>query len=296
MEYLLRSLLFVPAYNIRFLEKAADCMADAIIFDLEDAVPKAKKREARCILKEYLANRDFGGKQLLIRVNSMESEEFEADIQLAVNNNILGIIVPKINEKADIDELEQRLAALETVHGLEEQRIKVMPLIETAAAVMNIKEIAGSRGRLIGLIYGGEDYLNSIWGNYGNDSSEVFQIPRTMMVLAARMNDLLPIDTPYLNINNIEGFYREKEMVYSMGFAGTLLVNPKQIEAANHCFSPKQEDVVYAERILEAVNAADAGTGSIAMLDGEMIGPPMRKRAEKILHLHSLIERKQNGK
>lgn len=295
MNYLLRSMLFVPAYNEKFLEKAAGSAADAIIFDLEDAVPPAKRREARDILGRYLDNGFFDGKVLFIRVNELGSNDLIKDLKLIKGSRIAGVVTPKIKGVTEIEEFSKLLKKCEERDGLKEGTIKLLPLIETAGAVANVQSIAGSSRRIIALLFGGEDYLDSISGT-PEYSEKVFEIPRAMIVMAARMHNLLPIDTPYMDLKNEEGFTREERMAYSMGFAGALLVNPIQIPWANKCFCPSDEEMAHALAVLETTRKAQEEGRSIATLDGKVVGPPMLKRANKVMEINRLVKEKKSEK
>lgn len=289
MKYLLRSMLFVPAYNRRFLEKAAGCDADAIIFDMEDAVPKGKRPEARQVLSEYLEKGIFDGRQLFIRVNQLGTDDLPEDLKLIKDEKIAGIVVPKITNSGNIKAYEALLDFCENREGLQRGSLKILPLIETAEAVLNVNDIAGSSDRNIALLFGGEDYLDSVHGS--NDCPRrAFEMPRTMIIMAARTHGLLPIDTPYLDLKNEEGFMEEEQLAVSMGFAGCLLVNPVQLPWCNKVFTPSQEEIAQAKEMIEASNKIQAEGGSIAMVNGKMVGPPMLKRALKVLEIEALIK------
>lgn len=291
MKYLLRSMLFVPAHSEKFIEKALDCDADAIIFDMEDAVPQIKRKEAREILAGYLNKKAFAGRLLFIRVNELETEDLEDDLKLIKDDQILGIVAPKVRNTTDIDAFVKKLEMCEANAGLKEGSIKLLPLIETAEAVLNVQSIAGCNDRIIALLFGGEDYLDSIYGRH-DEPPKAFEVPRAMVVMAARMHGILPIDTPYLDLKNEEGFKTEENEACSMGYAGILLVNPRQIPWAHECFSPSEEEVIHATDIMNAVEDAKKQGGSIATLHGKMIGPPMRKRAQKVVEIAELIRAK----
>ena len=142
MKYLLRSMLFVPSYNEKFLNKAITCEADAIIFDMEDAVPKAKRPEARATLKKYLDKGVFRGKQLFIRVNQLGTDDLPEDLKLITDNQITGIVVPKITDVGNIKAFEALLDFVENREKLERGSLKLLPLIETAEAVLHVNDIA----------------------------------------------------------------------------------------------------------------------------------------------------------
>lgn len=293
MKYLLRSMLFVPAYNEKFLKKAVNCEADAIIFDMEDSVPKGKRPEAREILNKYLQMGVFHGKQLFLRVNKLGTDDLPEDLKLIKDNQINGIVIPKITDVGNIKAFEALLDFVENREGLEKGSLKILPLIENAQAVINVDSIARGSDRNIALLFGGEDYLDSVSGS--NDCPRrAFEMPRTMIVMAARTHGLLPVDTPYLDLKNEEGFREEETASAAMGFAGCLIVNPIQLPWCNQIFTPSKEEIQRAKDMIEEVNKIQAAGGSVAVLNGKMIGPPMLKRALKVMALVELIKEKEN--
>ncbi len=290
MSYLFRSMLYVPSYNEKFIVKAAESDADAIIFDLEDSCPLEKEEEGRAFIRQYLNSGLFAGRQLLIRINELGTDSLKKDLELLQFPGLLGLMPPKVSSVEEMREFDRLVSEKEAEYGLEAGSVKFTPLIETAGAVVNLDAIAQASPRIIALTFGGEDYLDSVWGVHANPPT-AFDVPRALIVQVARKNGILPIDTPYLDLKNEEGFRREEKISADMGFAGDLLVNPRQIPWANEVFSPSPEEIDHARRVVAAVAETAKAGGSIAVLDGKMIGPPMRKRAEKVVALAELIEK-----
>lgn len=291
-EYLLRSMLYVPAYNEKLIEKSLTAPADAIIYDLEDSVPEVYKEEARDVLKKHILSGTFQNKLVFVRVNSLESQLLSEDLKHVLYKDIDGFVLPKITTAEDMKYLDDMLTKLESEHGIEEGHFKFIPLIETASAVMDILPIAKATRRTIALCFGGEDFLNDIQGTHGNPP-HAFDYPRAAIVTAARAAGILPIDTPYLGIRDEDGFLQEKRLSYELGFAGVQILSPRQIAAANQCFTPDKEEVKRSQEIMEACQKAiTEGTG-VAMYNGKMVGPPMKKRAEKVLALIEQISKRE---
>lgn len=289
MSYLLRSMLFVPAYNEKFIKKAMECETDAIIFDMEDGVPKEKRKEARIILKKYLDSKAFRGRQIVLRVNPLQTDDLPEDLKLITDDQIMGIITPKISDAGNIKAFEALLDFVEYREGLEPGSLKLLPLIEKAQAVINVDSIAAASKRNIALLFGGEDYLDSVSGK--NDCPRhLFDMPRTMIVMAARTHGLLPIDTPFLDIKNEAAFLAEESQSCAMGFAGCLIVNPIQLSWCNSVFSPSQEEIDHAKEIIETVQRIQAQGANETVINGKMVGPPMYKRAIKVMDLVKQIE------
>lgn len=294
-DYLLRSFLFVPAHNKKFIENAINCKADALILDLEDAVPQDKKQIARDTLDEYFAKGVFKDKCVFIRINEIDSIEFVKDMRQCAYEDLDGYMLSKIQNRRDMEFVDRYLNLIELEHNFVVGKYVLAPLIETTNAVINISEIARSSERLIALCLGGEDYLNDLQSTYTHLFSAL-QGPRTMLAMTARAEGLLPIDTPYLELYDEEGFMKEESESYQNGFAGCLLINPRQIEPAHKCFSPQKEEIDKSKAIIEASECAKAEKGSgIAVHNGVMIGPPMVKRAQTVLRQVELIAMKNGG-
>lgn len=292
INMLLRSFLFLPAYNRKFISKALKSNADAIILDMEDSVSPEKREEARSVIKEYASDKVFENKNVFIRINEIGSKDFVEDISELTLEGITGFMPSKIHSADDVVFLDKLLEFYEIKKGIEKNSFLLAPLIETTDAVANIYEIAKASYRLIALCFGGEDYLHDLGSVYTYQES-AFIMPRAMIANAARSNGLLPIDTPYLNINDLKGFEEKEHLAYKNGFAGCLLVNPKQIEYANRAFLPDEDIIIQSKRVIEVINNRehDKGTESICMLDDGMIGPPMIKRAISVTKLMKMIDR-----
>jgi len=289
-DILLRSFLFVPANNSRFIEKGLAAEADALIFDMEDAVPPARREAARENLRACLADGAFRGKTVFVRLNPLGSADFARDIQCLPHGDIAGFMPAKIHTAEDIRFLDRLLALTEQWLGLESGHFLLAPLIETAQAMENVRDIAFASERLCALCFGGEDYLNDL-GSAFAQRAPVFAHPRAAVALAARAAGLLPIDTPYLEIRDLAGFAKEARTAYNMGYAGCLLLHPGQIAPAHECFSPSAQELAWAQGVLGALERAQAEKGSgVAVYGDVMVGPPIVKRAQRILQLHRRIE------
>ncbi len=287
---LLRSFMFLPAYNRKFIEKALQSDADALILDLEDAVPPVYRQEARNNIIEYSRNGKFVGKKIFIRINEIGTKDFAKDIDQMILEGITGFMPSKISDAGDIYFLDRLLSMQEVKCDLEKGTFLLAPLIETAKAVLNAYEIAKASSRMVAICLGGEDYLNDLGSTY-TYHTPAFSYPRATIVNAARAAQILPIDTPYLNINDLEGFRTAEKEAYKNGFSGCLLLNPKQIEVANTVFSPDEDEIEYSQNLIkvfeDTMGKQDIG---IAMYRGVMIGPPMLKRARYVVNQRKLIE------
>lgn len=286
---LLRNMMYVPAYREKFIDKSLTAPADAIIYDLEDSVPDAFKPDARRILRKYLEDGAFKGKRVFVRLNPLDSNMLSEDLKYVLHEDITGFMPSKIYTAADMDYYDKLITQLEAENNIPIGHFKLTPLIETTSAVMDIYNIAKQTPRTIAVCFGGEDFLNDLEGLH-KEPPRSLDYPRAAIAIAARAAGVLPIDTPYLAIHDEEGFVREECISFEMGFAGIQILSPRQIPLANRCFTPEESEVKRSREIVEACRkAAEEGSG-VAMFGDKMIGPPMRKRAEKVLEIMELIE------
>jgi citrate lyase subunit beta/citryl-CoA lyase len=293
-KMLLRTMLFVPANNRRHIEKAVTSKADALILDFEDAIPPDQKAEARAILSEYLSAGAFHGLTVFIRTNAMDHPDLLKDIECGMHQDITGFVPPKITTRDDIVFLEKLLTQMENTHRIENGHFRLAPLIETTGAVLNLSEILKDNKRIVALCFGGDDFLGDLNGTYGDPPVAHFT-PRALTAMAARSAGAIPIDTPYLYLNDFEGLKREKDQGFELGFGGALIINPRHIDIVNDCFSPQPEEVETAEAIMAAIRQSKEDGSGCVMLGERMIGPPMQRRAEWILRLADSIRQRNNG-
>lgn len=288
-KILLRNMMYVPAYKEKFIEKSLTAPADAIIYDLEDSVPEQFKPDARRILKSYIEKGSFKGKTVFIRLNPLESNMLSEDLKYVLHSDITGFMPSKIYTAADIDYYDKLITQLEAENNIEIGHFKFTPLIETTSAVMDIYNICKQSKRTIAVCFGGEDFLNDLEGLH-KEPPRSFDYPRAAIAIAARAAGVQPIDTPYLAIQNEEGFIKEESISFEMGFSGVQILSPRQIPLANQCFTPDIDEVRRSEEIVEACRLSALQGSGVAMYKDKMIGPPMRKRAEKVLEIMELIK------
>ncbi|NGY07030.1 HpcH/HpaI aldolase/citrate lyase family protein [Solimonas terrae] len=280
----LRSLLFVPADNERKLVKSAALGADALIFDLEDAVLPPRKAAARAMLGEFLKN-DQGPAQAWVRVNDLASGELLRDLSVAVDPRVSGIVLPKIQGPEDLAVVAHYLDAAESLRGCVAGSIRILAVCtETPAAVLRMGELSRSQlPRLAGLIWGAED-LSSALGA-GDPRSEgggwrpVYAHARLQCLLAAHALGIEAIDTVYVDFRNGDGCRSNCELARYDGFTGKIAVHPDQVAIINAAFTPGADDIAHARRV---VAAFAEGNGAVS-LDGRMLDMPHLKGAQRVL-------------
>ncbi len=277
-----RSLLFVPAHVERFYTSALKSEADVLVLDLEDAVPAPKKDEARHTVVEAL-RKQRPSKPTLVRVNDHETEFHDRDVAELAAAGVDGFILPKVRSPADVDAFDQRLQALEAEYPPPAGRFVIFPLIETAGAVLSARDIALASPRVVGLVFGHEDYLLDICAEHGETRANLI-VPRSQIVLAARAAGCTPVDTPYLDIKNVDGCRAYVKESRALGFSGMLVLHPLQVSEANAGYSPSAEDIANACQVVKIDREAKEGNRSIAFTEGKFVAPPIVKQAKALLH------------
>jgi citrate lyase subunit beta/citryl-CoA lyase len=268
----LRSALFVPLADERFLAKAHERGADALLLDLEDSVPPAQKAEARARLPAAVKRLAAAGATVMVRVNS-DAQHLADDLRAAAQARARAVFLPKV-ENAD-----QVTAASFLLDGGE---ASVVAMLESPASVLDAPAIARAGGRLAGLAFGGEDYCGILGIASGAASLDW---PAQMVATAARARGLAAfgLPGPVAEIADMDAYTRLLEKAKAMGFTGTLCVHPKQVAASNRVYSPTEAELALAREVVAAFDAAvKEGRGAFA-LRGRMIDAPVAEQARATL-------------
>jgi citrate lyase subunit beta/citryl-CoA lyase len=281
---LLRTMLFTPGNNMRMIYKAGTLGADAVILDLEDAVPLAEKETARIFIKDSIEQVAAGGVQVFVRTNAFTTGLAEEDLNWIVRAGLDGIVLPKAESKDDILETEKLVAALEKERGLEPGGLVIVPILETARGVVNAYEIAMASRRVVAVAFGAVDFTREMGIHLSREGTELFYA-RSHIAVAARAAEVQAIDTPWIDVTDREGLVWDSERGRQLGFRGKLLIHPNQIETVNQVFSPSEDEVAYARKVVEAFSEAEAkGLGAIS-LDGKMIDAANFRQAQDLIVL-----------
>ncbi|WP_095011738.1 HpcH/HpaI aldolase/citrate lyase family protein [Tsuneonella mangrovi] len=291
----LRSFLFIPGDSEKKLAKVAGCGADAVILDLEDAVAPAAKPAARELVASFL--RDFdreakGAPQLWVRINPFDTELTEIDLAAIVPAAPHGIVQPKTNGADCVARLSSLLDHMELAHNVTPGSIKIVPVAtETAIAPFRLGEYAtAGLARLAGLTWGAED-LAAALGATGNRDEDgewlfTFKLARSLTLMAAHAAGVPAIETLHANFRDEDGLRTSSRAARAEGFTGRLAIHPGQVATINECFTPSEEEVAFARRVVEAFEAnPEAGTVGI---DGKMFDIPHLKAARRLLELAEL--------
>ena len=277
-----RSFLFVPADSERKLEKAGGAGADALILDLEDAVAPEAKADARQMAAEYAQGRE----NVWIRVNPVDTEYFQADLDAVVPSSPAGIVLPKPRHARDAVHLSEAMDIIENHHNIPRGQTKIIVLCtEHPEALFTLHSYVGRVPRLAGMSWGAEDLSASV-GATANRTTEgdwlpPYEMARSLCLFAAAAAEVAAIDTVFTDFRNREGLLRYAANARRDGFSGMLAIHPAQVEAINAAFEPSAEEIEHARRIVAAFDE-NPGAGTIG-LNGKMIDRPHLVQAKRIL-------------
>ena len=277
-----RALLFMPGDDRRKIEKGAALGADAVILDLEDGVALDRKREARAVTAAALGELDFGRTERLVRVNPASSPLWRDDLEAALPARPDGIVLPKVESADDVQLTAAALAAAEGARGWPPGSLSLLAIIETARGVVNLREIAASSPRLGALIFGAEDLAGDLGATRTPDGAEVFYA-RSAVVLHARAAGLQAVDTPFVDLNDLDGLAADARRARHMGYDGKLAIHPRQVGLVQAAFTPDAAEIERAQRLLAAFAAHQAAGTGVFDLDGKMVDLPMVRAAETVL-------------
>ena len=282
MIRLRRSWLYVPGSSEKMLSKATKADADVVILDLEDAVAPTEKESARERVLRFLSNEDFGGKERVVRINSLSTPFGREDLGTVVRGGPDVILVPKVNSVQEVMEAEEALAREEQNSGLPAGKILLAAMIETPSGVLNAHPIASAHSRVTALVFGAADFTAETRGRITENREELL-FPLSQILLAARTAGIDAVDSPYFKIRDLEGLERHVRQALNLGYDGKCVIHPEQIAVVHKVFTPTEEEVTYAKRVIEAYREAEEkGVGAID-LDGQMIERLHMERAERTL-------------
>lgn len=282
---LCRTLLFMPGNNPGMLSSAGALGADVVIFDLEDAVARTEKDAARILVRNALTHARPEGLDVVVRINALDTPFWLADMAAVVPAGADYVLLPKCNGPEDV------IAAIEVMDGLERPGMRrtgtrkdvgLLALIETALGVENAGATASGHPRLKGLLLGAEDLTSELGARRTPQGDEVLYA-RSRLLMACRAAGIRAFDCPFPFVTDLEGLARDAAFAAQLGFDGKAVISPHHVHAVNQAFTPAEEQIRWAERVMAAARRAEKeGKGAVS-LDGMMIDLPVIRRAEKIL-------------
>ncbi len=284
----MRSMLFVPADSEKKLAKSLTSPADMLILDLEDSVAADRRPVARGMVTAFIKDaREQGTKaKLYVRINPLDSRDWEADLAGVMAAAPDGIIHPKPTSGEDVHRLSIALDHAEKQHGLKSGQTKILPIItEVPISVLRLESYVGASSRVMGMSWGAED-LGAVIGSLANrDEAGQFTSPyrlvRDLMLITASAAGVEPIDTVYVNFRDTKGLIAETKAAKRDGFTGKMAIHPDQVVPINEVFTPTAEEVAHAKAVQGAFAAQ--GNMGVASLNGMMLDMPHLKLAERVL-------------
>ena len=276
----MRSKLFVPANRPELFEKALLAGADAVCFDLEDAVPAERKAEARVALQAFLEGRTPGTPLLIVRTNAVTSSDFRLDLAVTVWSSVHAIAVPKVESSEEMETAVEAITALELERGITAP-LGILPTIESPRGLRLASEICRASGRIIGLQLGFADLLEPL--GIPADNRFARDQVRLMARLAAAEADLDCYDSDFPDFRDAASFAQHLNAGRSFGFAGASCIHPQQITAANQAYTPSPEALLHAEQLVAAAREASLAGRAVTSLNGKMIDRPFVLAAERLL-------------
>ncbi len=276
-----RALLYMPGNDRHKIEKALTLNVDCICMDMEDGVAVNQKSEARRTITAALYELDFDRSEKLVRINAVGSGLEIEDIEAVLPYHPDGIVVPKIEALEQINGVSERIEAAELSHGWLVNSIRMLVGVETAMGILNLKEIAG-HPRLDGIIFGGEDFAADLGAIRTPEAWEIFY-GRSAVVTACAAYGLQAIDMVSIDFRDMEKIRTEARFGVQLGYSGKQIIHPNQVVPVQEAFTPDDETIAHARRLIEAFEAHQSkGSGAFA-LDGRMIDLPLIKAAERVL-------------
>jgi len=281
-------MMFVPGNNPGMMADAHIYGPDSIMLDLEDSVTMAEKDAARLLVYNALKTIDYGDTEMVVRINPLNTPYGKKDVEAVVKAGVDVIRMPKTETADEVREVEEEILKWEKELGCV-GRTKIMAAIESALGIVNAYPIATASKRMMGIALGAEDYCANLktqrtQGDNPNFGIELLQA-RQMIVVAARAAGIDALDTVYSNLNDMDTFRREVELIKALGFDGKSIINPRQIEIINEVFAPKQKDIEKALKILAAIKEAEAKGSGVIAVNGKMVDKPVVIRAQHTIDL-----------
>lgn len=288
----MRTSLYIPANNSRFIAKAATSGADIVTFDIEDAVPPQDKANARRLTAENLLSAGTGGSQVYVRINGWHTEFANADLEAVVRPGLDGVTLPKCRNADDVKRLDWKLSELEDRYEMPAGSVKISILLETAAGIMNAYECCTASTRLVSAFFGAVDYCADMRIKRTNLGEEQ-KVARSIVAIAARSAGLVALDAPFADFSNMPDFEQNTLDGRQMGYEGRMIIHPSQIPVAHRLYSPTEAEVATAAKIIKFFEEEGLAKGLASVsMDGKMVDTPVYTSAQDVLKLYDAIKAK----
>ncbi len=275
--------MFVPGNNPGMMQDAFIYGPDSIMLDLEDSVTMAEKDAARLLVHNALKTIDYGNTEMVVRINPLNTAYGKKDVEAVVKAGVHVIRMPKTETAEEVREVEREIERVEKEIGCL-GRTKIMAAIESTLGIVNAYEIAVASERMMGIALGAEDYCANLKTQRSPEGTELL-FARQQIVVAARAAGIDALDTVYSNLNDMETFRKEVELIKQLGFDGKSIINPRQIEVVNEVFAPTEKAIEKAKTIIAAIKEAEKRGSGVIAVNGKMVDRPVVIRAQRTIDL-----------
>jgi len=270
LKRLRRTMMFLNCQKPSLIKDPYVYGPDSIILDLEDAVAENQKDAARYSLYHALREIDYHGVERVVRINGLETPHWREDIRVCVAGGADAIRISKTESAEDVKTVERCIQEDEKAFGVPAGRILIMAALESAKGVLNALEICQSSDRLFGIALSGGDYTKDLQTTITGTGVELAGA-RQHIIIAARAAGKQCFDTVFTNLDDMDGFVKDVEMIKSMGFDGKSIVNPRQIQPVHEIFTPTQKQIIFAEKVVREIDEKKALGIGVFTVDGKMI-------------------------
>ena len=275
--------MFVPGNNPGMMQDAFIYGPDSIMLDLEDSVKMSEKDAARLLVHNALKSIDYGNTEMVVRINPLSSAYGKKDVEAVVKAGVQVIRMPKTETADEVRELEAEVEKVEKEIGCL-GRTQIMAAIESAEGICNAFEIAKASKRMMGIALGAEDYTANLKTQRTPGGAELLYARETIVV-AARAAGIDCFDTVYSNLDDMDTFRKELELIKTLGFDGKSIINPRQIQIVNEVFTPSEKAIEKAKKIIAGIKEAEKRGSGVLAVNGKMVDRPVVMRAERTLEL-----------
>ena len=275
--------MFVPGNNPGMMQDAFIYGPDSIMLDLEDSVTMAEKDAARLLVHNALKTIDYGNTEMVVRINPLNTAYGKKDVEAVVKAGVHVIRMPKTETAEEVREVEREIERVEKEIGCL-GRTKIMAAIESTLGIVNAYEIAVASERMMGIALGAEDYCANLKTQRSPEGTELL-FARQEIVVGARAAGMDALVTVYSNLNDMETFRKEVELIKQLGFDGKSIINPRQIEIVNEVFAPTEKAIEKAKTIIAAIKEAEKRGSGVIAVNGKMVDRPVVIRAQRTIDL-----------
>ena len=279
-----RTMMFLNAQKPGLIKDPYIYKPDSIMLDLEDAVAEKEKDSARFSLFHALKEINYRGIECIVRINGLDSDLWEEDIRCAVAGGADGIRIPKTETAEDVKKVEKAVEEAEKEFGVEPGKVLIMAALESAKGVLNALEICKASDRLFGIALSGGDYTKDLQTHITGTGVELMGA-RQHMIIAARAAGVQCFDTVYTDLDDMEGFIKDVEMIHLMGFDGKSIINPRQIAPVHKIYTPSQKEIIFAQKVVKEIDEKKALGIGVFTVDGKMIDIAFYDGAKRTIEL-----------